>query len=164
MTGSGDGRGHDGETNGRAAPALFPAVLIHSLGDARAALAAEQPVTLLSAPGAALSAGCLWWRELVARARAAHPATPAIDVLDCADGAGQAMAALRVGVVRLVLWPGAPGWHSVAAIAAARGGFVLPEAPQVQPPPAQPPPAQPPPAQPSATRPLAPRKRSAGPG
>ena len=56
-----------------------------------------------------------------------HAAT--MDVLDCADGAGQALAALRISVVRLVLWQAAPGWAAVSAIARAKGGFVLPEAP-----------------------------------
>jgi hypothetical protein len=50
-------------------------------------------------------------------------------VLDCADGSGAALAALRVGANRLVLWREAPGWDAVAAIAAGQGGFVLPEAP-----------------------------------
>jgi hypothetical protein len=108
---------------------LPPAVIVHGVADARAVLALGRPVTLLSAPGAALYAGCLWWREVVAQARAAFPATSAVDILDCADASGQAMAALRGGMSRLVLWPGAPGWAAVAAIAAAQGGFVLPSAP-----------------------------------
>ena len=48
---------------------------------------------------------------------------------DCADGAGPALAALRIGVVRLVLWRDAPGWVAVAAIAQESGGFLLEEAP-----------------------------------
>jgi hypothetical protein len=108
---------------------LPPAVIVHGLAQACAALALGRPVTLLSAPGAALYAGCLWWRDLATQARAACPGTPATDVLDCADAAGQAMAALRSGVNRLVLWQAAPGWTAVAAIAAEAGGFVLPVAP-----------------------------------
>jgi hypothetical protein len=50
---------------------IHPAVIVHGLSDARAALRPGWPVTLLSAPGAALFAGCLWWRELVAAARVA---------------------------------------------------------------------------------------------
>ena len=106
-----------------------PAVIVHGLADARAALAPGLPVTLLSAPGAALYAGCLWWRSLVLMARDERPDVTMLDILDCADGSGQAMAALRVGLSRLVLWPSAPGWEAVAAIAAKRGGFVLAEAP-----------------------------------
>jgi hypothetical protein len=108
-----------------------PAVIVHGLADARAALAPGLPVTLLSASGAALFAGCLWWREVVARARAEFPRVAVHDILDCGDGSGQAMAALRVGVVHLVLWEEAPGWGAVAAIAASQGGEVL-----VTPPPA----------------------------
>ncbi len=58
-------------------------------------------------------------------ARATHPNVPCMAILDCADGSGQALAALRVGVTRLVLWPEAPGRDAVVAIAEALGGFVL---------------------------------------
>jgi hypothetical protein len=106
-----------------------PAVIIHGLPDARAALAPGLPVTLLSASGAAPYAGCLWWQAVVKAARAEFPATEAVDILDCADGSGQAMAALRTGVTRLVLWNGASGRDAVAAIARDLGGFVLPAPP-----------------------------------
>lgn len=104
---------------------LPPAIIVH---DVRAAVAALRPggaVTLLSAPGAGLYGGCMWWRDLVATARAVHPATLCVDVLDCADGTTQALAALRIGVCRLVLWPSAPGREAAVAIAAGQGGFVL---------------------------------------
>jgi hypothetical protein len=101
------------------------AVIIHGLADASAALAPGLPVTLLSAPGAALYAGCGWWQALIRLARSQHPAVPATDILDCADGSGQAMAALRIGLPRLVLWPSAPGRAAVAAIAEAQGGYLL---------------------------------------
>jgi hypothetical protein len=103
----------------------YPAVIVHGLADARLALSVGLPVTLLSAPGAALYAGCGWWRALVRQARAAFPHVPAADILDCGDGAGQALAALRIGQQRLVLTPGAPGWDAVAAIAAEHGCEVL---------------------------------------
>jgi hypothetical protein len=110
-----------------------PAVIVHGLGDALAALAGAEAkgarVTLLSAPGAALYAGCGWWRALVQAARAEHPNVPCIDILDCADGTGQAMAALRTGLTRLVLWPAAPGREAVVAIADSLDGFVLACAP-----------------------------------
>ena len=125
---------------------IVPAVIVHGFGDAVAALAraeaenSEGPgkpegkaqmrqVTLLSAQGAALYAGCGWWRALVEAARARHPNVPCIDILDCADGTGQALAALRIGVSRLVLWPEAPGRAAVVAIANSLGGFVLASAP-----------------------------------
>ena len=102
-----------------------PAVIIHGLADARVAVAPGRPVTLLSAPGAALYAGCLWWRSLVDIVRR----DGVVDLLDCADGSGQAMAALRIGVCRLVLWADAPSWDAVAEIAVREGGCVLAEAP-----------------------------------
>jgi hypothetical protein len=104
---------------------VYPAVVIHGLAEARDVLARGRPVSLFSAPGAGLYAGCGWWRALIVRARAEFPETPALAVLDCAHGAGQALAALRIGVVHLVLWPDAPGWPAVAAIARAKGGFLL---------------------------------------
>ncbi len=108
---------------------VHPAVVVHGLADARMALAPGLPVTLLSAPGAALFAGCLWWREVIAAARAEYERTEAVDILDCADASGLAMGALRSGINRLILWPDAPGWTSVSAIAERQGGFVLPAAP-----------------------------------
>jgi hypothetical protein len=107
----------------------FPAVIVHGLDDARRALSAGLPVTLLSAPGAALYAGCGWWRALVARAGEEFRGTAMADILDCGDGPGQALAALRIGQRRLVLAPGAPGWNAVAAIALQGGGEVLRRAP-----------------------------------
>jgi hypothetical protein len=108
---------------------IHPAVIVHGLGDANAALAPRLPVTLLSAPGAALFAGCAWWAAIVAAARAANPNTEAMDILDCADASGMAMGALRSGLCRLILWPEAPGWDAVAAVAEQAGGFILTESP-----------------------------------
>jgi hypothetical protein len=108
---------------------VYPAVIVHGLAHAMAAVAPGLPVTLLSAPGAAQFAGCLWWREIVGAARTGCPDTESIDILDCADASGIAMGALRSGVCRLVLWPDAPGWDGVAAIAERQGGFILPQAP-----------------------------------
>jgi hypothetical protein len=114
-----------------------PAVIVHSFGEAVASLREAQAigrgVTLLSAPGAALYAGCGWWRALVEAARAKYPDVPCADMLDCADGTGQALAALRIGLTRLVLWPDAPGREAVVAIAQTLGGFVLPAPPPVDP-------------------------------
>ena len=102
-----------------------PAVVVHGLPDARAALAAGRAVTLLSAPGAALFAGCGWWRAVIGRARAEYADVAADDVLDCADASGLALGALRSGQRLIVLEPVAPGWQSVASIAASLGGAVL---------------------------------------
>ncbi len=105
------------------------AVVVHGLAQARAALRPGFPVVLLSAPAAAGYAGCLWWRELVAAARAAHPATPALDVLDCGAAPGHAMAALRVGQRLLILDPACPAYRAVAGAAATLGAHVLPARP-----------------------------------
>ncbi len=108
---------------------IHPAVIVHGLADAKAALTLGLPVTLVSAPGAAMFAGCVWWREMVAAARAAFPDTEALDILDCGNASGMAMGSLRSGICRLVLWPEAPGWASVVAISERQGGFVLRSAP-----------------------------------
>ncbi len=115
-----------------------PAVIVHGRAHAAAAVAASGgerqgatsggaclPVTLLSAPGAALSAGPGWWRALVAAARAGRDPALVADILDCGDDPAQAFAALRLGQAWLVLAPHAPGFAAVAAVAAARGGGVL---------------------------------------
>jgi hypothetical protein len=104
---------------------LHPAVVVHGLDQARSALRPALPVTLLSAPGAAAFAGCLWWRSLIGQARAEFPDAVLLDVLDCADAAGQAMAALRVGQRVLVLDPACPAFAAVAAAAAGLGATVL---------------------------------------
>jgi hypothetical protein len=107
-----------------------PAVVIHGLADARAALIVGVPVTLLSAPGAALFAGCAWWLALVARARAEFADAAIDDILDCADASGLAVGALRIGQRALVLNPAASGWESVVAIAASLGAEVLADRPE----------------------------------
>jgi hypothetical protein len=98
-------------------PELPPAIVVRALADALAALAPCLPVTLLSAPGAGVFAGAGWWRALVAAARAAHPATPCADILDCADAPGRAMEAIRAGQDVLVLDPACPAFARVAALA-----------------------------------------------
>ncbi|HEY6434333.1 MAG TPA: hypothetical protein VIZ17_20355 [Acetobacteraceae bacterium] len=103
----------------------YPAVVVHGLADARLALGMRAPVTLLSAPGAALYAGCGWWRALIAHARAEFADAIMTDALDCADASGLALAALRIRQHVVVLAPDAPGWTAVAAIASEWGGLVL---------------------------------------
>ena len=112
-------------------PVRSPAVTIHGLEDAVAALRASggAPITLLSAPGAALFAGCMWWREVVRLAHEVVPHAEATDILDCADAAGAALAALRTGQKAIVLHATAPGREAVLAIAQGCGAIVLAEAP-----------------------------------
>jgi len=106
-----------------------PAVVVHELAQARAALRPGYAVLLLSAPDAAGFAGCLWWRSMVALARAAHPATPALDLLDCGAAPGWAMASLRAGQRLIRLDPACPGFAAVRAAAATLGADVLPNRP-----------------------------------
>jgi hypothetical protein len=103
----------------------YPAVVIHGLAHARTVLGIGRAVTLLSAPGAALFAGCGWWRAVIERALGEYPGVPIDDILDCADAPGLALSALRIGQRRLVLSPTSPGWQSVATIAVSIGGEVL---------------------------------------
>ena len=107
----------------------WPAVVIHGLPHAIAALAPGLPVTLLSAPGAALSGGCLWWRAVVTEATRLYPATECVDILDCADVPGLAMAALREGQRLLILWPECPAFAAVTAAATALDAVVSPTRP-----------------------------------
>jgi hypothetical protein len=107
-----------------------PAVVVHGLDQARAALRPGRPITLLSARGAALYAGCGWWRALVTAAQADVPAVVVHDILDCADAPGAAMAALRIGQLVLIVDANCPAFAAVAAAAATLGASVLAERPQ----------------------------------
>ncbi len=100
----------------RAVPAA-PAVVVHDLAQAQAALGEGLALTLLSAPGAASFAGAGWWRALVTQAQSAHAATPCQDVLDCGDAPGHAMAAIRLGQAILVLDPACPAFARIATLA-----------------------------------------------
>jgi hypothetical protein len=102
---------------------LPQAVIVHGLVDIRAALAPGRPVTLLSAPGAALYAGGLWWRELLVAAEYSGPA-----LLDCGPAPGRAWEALKLGLRGVVLAP-CPAWDQVADYAAAHGALLLPAPP-----------------------------------
>ena len=99
------------------------AVIVHGLAQARAALAPGRPVTLLSAPVAALYAGAPWWRELLAACGHTGPA-----LLDCGPAPGRAWEALRLGLPGVVLAP-CPAWDEVAEYAAGLGAKLLPAAP-----------------------------------
>ena len=73
-------------------------VIVHSLEDARIALAAADAagcgLVLASAPGAAGYAGVLWFRELLRAAQAERPGVPVTGLLDCGDKPGLVLAAL----------------------------------------------------------------------
>jgi hypothetical protein len=107
---------------------LPPALVVRGAAEARAALAfaAQRPVLLLSAPGAAGFLGAPAWRALVAAA-AQGAAVP--DALCCADAPGHALAALRAGCRIVVLDGTTPAFGQVAAAAAEAGALLLPARP-----------------------------------
>jgi hypothetical protein len=79
-----------------------PTIIIHSLADARIALAAAhetgRTVRLLSGPGAAAALGPPVFRAITQAARAEWPEVDAEIVLDCGGDPGLALAALRHGI------------------------------------------------------------------
>ncbi len=106
-----------------------PAVTVHGIDQARRALGCGHKLTLISAPGAALYAGCLFWRALVEQADREWPGLLAADILDCGDTAGRALEAMRIGQRALVLSPTSPGFAEVARIARANAIIVLRDRP-----------------------------------
>jgi len=106
------------------------AVRVHGLDDALAALQAAaalgRPVILASIPGAAGSVGALWFRELVAAARARHPDAVVTAVLDCADQPGDALGALRAGIADIALAAPPEMLARLRTIAAECGGRIHP--------------------------------------
>lgn len=77
-------------------------IVIHSLAQARAALAAaaacNQQVIVASAPGAALQAGPGWFKAVIEQARETYPQVGVTAIIDCGDQPGAVMAALRLGL------------------------------------------------------------------
>jgi hypothetical protein len=77
------------------------AITIHSLADARAALAAAQalraPVTLISGPGGGSYAGPGWFNAVVREAATEFPDVRVTAILDCDDASGHALGAFRAG-------------------------------------------------------------------
>jgi len=102
---------------------FLPAVIVHGIDDARAALRTRRPVTLLSAPGAALFGGCLWWQALMLAVG------QEFSLLDCGDAPGRAVEALRLGLPGIVLTCEDAAFAVVAGIAAAQDAVLLPMAP-----------------------------------
>lgn len=111
---------------------LPPAVVFHSLAQARAALAVagelRLPVTLISAPAAAGYAGPGWFRSVVKQARAAHPEAQVTAVLDCGEYSGLALASLREGVA--VIRFSGDTMDKIADIAAQLGARVITARPE----------------------------------
>jgi fructose/tagatose bisphosphate aldolase len=113
-----------------------PRIIIHSLEQARAALAAAEaagvPVVLASAEGAGGYAGPMWFKAVVDTAASEYPEAAAGAVLDCADEAGTALAALRAGIKRVRFTGRDEVRERLAAIAAQLGAEIesgaMPEA------------------------------------
>lgn len=104
---------------------LPPAVIVHELEQARTALRAGLPVTLLSAPAAACYAGVGWWLALM---RAASEQPPP-HILDCGESPARALEALRAGQ-RLVALRAPPAlFEDIAARAHMLGATMLPAPP-----------------------------------
>jgi hypothetical protein len=80
-------------------------IVVHSLGDARAALDAATSlgmgVTVASAPGAGIYAGPGWFKAVVETVRGEFPGAVFSSVLDCGDAPGTVLAALRQGLRRV---------------------------------------------------------------
>ena len=106
---------------------LPPALVVHGLTQARAALAPALPVTLLSAPSAGLYAGAGWWLALIEAA--CGGGEPPAHVLDCGDAAGRALEAARAGQPLVVLHAPAIIFNEACSIAASYGTILLPVAP-----------------------------------
>jgi len=105
------------------------AVIVHSLGDACAALAAAAdlgvPVTLASAPGAAAYAGPGWFQEVVAQAAAQVPQADCQAVIDCAGRPGDVLLALRLGLERVRFTGKKAVAEKLAAIAGQQGATLI---------------------------------------
>ncbi len=103
-------------------------IVVHSLDQARAALAAaaslKRPVVLASAPGAGCYAGPSWFQSLTALAQASYPEAQMEAVLDCGAEAGVALAALRMGFKRVGFSGGAGARAKLEDIARALGAAV----------------------------------------
>jgi len=103
-------------------------IIVHSLGDAQAAVGAAASlgcgVTLVSARGAGAYTGPAWFKAVVDAAIAAHPGAAVDAVIDCADAAGTALAALRLGLGRVRFSGNAEARAALAQIAAAQGAVI----------------------------------------
>jgi hypothetical protein len=106
-----------------------PAFVIHSLLQAKAALAAAAErgaaVALLSAPGAAAYAGAGWFDAVARAAKAAQPDADMIAILDCSDRADLVQAAFRQGLGHAIFRGEAGVARRLRDIARQRGATLL---------------------------------------
>ena len=103
-------------------------IIVHSLDDARAALAVavelKTAVTLASAHGAGGYAGPLWFKAMIAAATAEFPEAEVTAVLDCADEAGTVLQALRHGLKCVRFTGNAAALKRLRAIAGELGATI----------------------------------------
>ena len=103
-------------------------IVVHSLDQARAALAAasslKRKVVLASASGAGCYAGSPWFKSLAALAQASYPEAQMESVLDCGAEAGVALAALRMGFKRVGFSGGDNARAKLEEIARALGATI----------------------------------------
>ncbi len=105
------------------------AIIVHSLDDARTAMAAAAdlgvPVTLASAAGAAAYLGPAWFREMTTILVREFPRVRLRAVLDCGDKAGHALMALSSGVTSVRFTGRKAAAAKLGEIAAAQGSEVV---------------------------------------
>ncbi len=105
------------------------AVIVHSIDQARAALAAagaaDVRVTLMSGRDAAAYLGPRWFSDLVDLAAAEYPGVTVDSLLDCGDRAGLVLAALRVGLKQVRFTGSRSAAVRLGQIAAAQGATVI---------------------------------------
>jgi hypothetical protein len=115
-------------------PLRHPAIVVHSLTHAVAALTAATEracaIALLSAPDAGIYAGPGWFKALIDAARDTVPAAEFTAIIDCGDDAGAVLGATRAGI-ETVIFVGRPDVaERLAAIASAAGSHLLTRRPE----------------------------------
>jgi hypothetical protein len=105
------------------------AFVVHGLPHLAAALAAGaesgRPIVAISAPGASAYAGPAWFAALAAEGGAAYPDVALTAILDCGDRAGDALAALKAGLTRLIFTGNPVAGEKLAAIARGYGAEIM---------------------------------------
>ena len=111
------------------------AIRIYGLDDALAAAEAAsdlgRPLDLISAPGAGVSAGPMWFCALIDAVQARYPTLVLSATLDCGPYPGAVLAAIRAGVPRIVFTGHAETADRLAGMAGAAGLTLLTAAPPV---------------------------------
>ncbi len=114
------------------APGARPACFtVHGLDHLRAALKAGaqsgRPVVAFSAAGASAFAGAGWFANMIAQGRVEFPDVPLTAILDCADRAGDVLAAFEAGLNRIVFTGHPRAAERLAKIAVGYGATLLAE-------------------------------------